>query len=234
MEERIAALNNQFAGSGPGEILSWFTNEFSGKIAFSTSLGPEDQVITYLLSSLKLAVKIFTLDTGRLFQETYDLMEITRKKYGIDLRVYFPEPTSVEEMVNTKGPNLFYESIENRRLCCHIRKKEPLNRALAGMDVWITGMRKDQSVTRTGSALIEYDPELEIIKVNPLIDWTREMVWQYIGQEKIPVSELHQKGYPSIGCQPCTRAVQPGEDERSGRWWWELPQFKECGIHTKH
>ena len=198
------------------------------------SLGAEDQVITHMIAQRKLKIKIFTLDTGRLFQETYDLMEITRKKYGIALDICFPDHSQVEEMVNDKGVNLFYESIENRRLCCHIRKKEPLKRALAGMKVWITGMRKEQSVTRTESNLIEWDPELEIIKVNPLIQWTDERVWQYIRQEKIPVSELHSKGYPSIGCLPCTRPVQPGEDIRSGRWWWELPQFKECGLHVKH
>jgi phosphoadenosine phosphosulfate reductase len=234
MEDKVAELNLQFADYGPGELLAWFTDGFTGKIAFSTSLGAEDQVITHLLANGKMPVKIFTLDTGRLFQETYDLIEITRKKYGIELEIYFPDPARVEEMVNGKGINLFYESVENRRLCCNIRKKEPLKRALAGMEVWITGMRREQSVTRVESSLIEWDSELEIIKVNPLIQWNEEKVWQFIREEKVPVSELHAKGYPSIGCLPCTRPVNPGEDIRSGRWWWELPQFKECGLHNKH
>ncbi len=234
MEEKVAALNHLFLNTAPGELLSWFTTEFNGKISFSTSLGAEDQVITHYIAKLKIPVKIFTLDTGRLYQETYDLLAITRKKYDLDIDIYFPDPARVEEMVNAKGINLFYESIENRRLCCHIRKIEPLTRALAGMKVWITGMRKEQSVTRSGASMIEWDPVLKIIKVNPLIQWTNEMVWQYIHDQKVPVNELHLKGYPSIGCLPCTRPIQPGEDVRSGRWWWELPQFKECGLHVKH
>ena len=234
MEEKVAALNHLFLNTAPGELLSWFTTEFNGKISFSTSLGAEDQVITHYIAKLKIPVKIFTLDTGRLYQETYDLLAITRKKYDLDIDIYFPDPARVEEMVNAKGINLFYESIENRRLCCHIRKIEPLTRALAGMKVWITGMRKEQSVTRSGASMIEWDPVLKIIKVNPLIQWTNEMVWQYIHDQKVPVNELHLKGYPSIGCLPCTRPIQPGEDVRSGRWWWELPQFKECGLHAKH
>ncbi len=234
MEEKIAALNHLFLNTAPGELISWFTTEFKGKVSFSTSLGAEDQVISHFIAMLKLPVKIFTLDTGRLYQETYDLLAITRKKYDLDIDIYFPDPARVEEMVNAKGVNLFYESIENRRLCCHIRKIEPLTRALAGMEVWITGMRKEQSVTRSGASLIEWDPVLKIIKVNPLIQWSNEMVWQYIHDHKIPVNELHLKGYPSIGCLPCTRPIQPGEDVRSGRWWWELPQFKECGLHAKH
>ena len=234
MEEKVEALNRQFSESPPEELLSWFTTEFNGKIVFSTSLGAEDQVITYMLATQKMPVKIFTLDTGRLFQDTYDLMEVTQKKYDINIAVYFPDPALVEEMVNARGINLFYESIENRRLCCHIRKKEPLTRALTGMEVWITGLRNEQSVTRTGAAMIEWDLALKIIKVNPLIHWNDEMVWQYIRDRKIPFNELHSKGYPSIGCLPCTRPIQPGEDIRSGRWWWELPQFKECGLHIKY
>ena len=233
MEEKTAALNRQFANSAPEEVLSWFLREFSGKVAFSTSLGAEDQVITHCLASLGLPVKIFTLDTGRLFQETCDLLDITRKKYGLAIDIFFPDALQVEEMVNAKGINLFYQSIENRRQCCHIRKKEPLARALKGMKVWITGMRRDQSVTRTATALVEWDPALKMIKLNPLVNWNDAMTWQFIHDNKIPVNELHAKGYPSIGCLPCTRQVEPGGDVRSGRWWWELPEFKECGLHTK-
>ncbi len=234
MQERVFALNQQFQNSSPEETLSWFCANFIGKIAFSTSLGAEDQVITQILAGIDPPVKIFTLDTGRLFQESYDLLDVTQKKYGRNIEVYFPDAERVEKMVRAKGINLFYDNIENRHLCCNIRKIEPLKRALAGMEVWITGMRKEQSVTRAGAAMIEWDQANEIIKVNPLIHWTGEMVWQFISSLKIPVNELHRKGYPSIGCSPCTRAIQPGEDVRSGRWWWELPEYKECGLHKKH
>ena len=234
MQDKILTLTRQFQDSPPGTILTWFAAQFPGKIAFSTSLGAEDQVIIEMLSRINLPVKIFTLDTGRLFQETYDLLDISQKKYGLPIEVYFPAAGSVEEMVRSKGINLFYQSVEDRQLCCNVRKIEPLKRALAGMEIWVTGMRKEQSVTRTNSALIEWDPVYGIIKVNPLIVWTNEMVWQYIREMKIPVNELHGKGYPSIGCLPCTRAVQPEEDVRSGRWWWEMAEFKECGLHKKH
>jgi phosphoadenosine phosphosulfate reductase len=233
MENQIASLNKQFINSDYEEVLTWFSSEYKDKIAFSSSFSPEDQVIVRLISTLKLPVEIFTLDTGRLFQETYDLMEITRKKYDIGIKIYFPDPEKVEEMVNSMGINLFYESIERRRLCCHIRKREPLKRALEGKKVWITGMRREQSVTRSNSALVEWDQELEVIKLNPLIGWTEAMVWEDVRKNNIPVNELHSKGYPSIGCLPCTRPVGPGEDIRSGRWWWELPQNKECGLHSK-
>ncbi len=234
MKEKIEALNNRFRDSGPEEMLNWFAGKYKEKIAFSTSLGAEDQVITYMLATLQIPVRVFTLDTGRLFQETYDLLDITQKKYGITIDVYFPEAAHVEEMVKSKGINLFYDSVENRRLCCHIRKIEPLKRALQGMDVWITGLRKDQSVTRSDASMIEWDATFEIIKINPLINWDSDTTWKYLREKNIPVNELHAQGYPSIGCMPCTRAVQPGEDVRAGRWWWELPQFKECGLHKKH
>jgi len=233
MKERVAELIRRHQDSSPEELLRGFIAGFRGKIAFSTSLGAEDQVITDMVAAIGLPLKIFTLDTGRLFQETYDLLDITQKKYGLGISIYFPDAARVEEMVRSKGINLFYESVENRRLCCHIRKIEPLKRALDGMEVWITGMRKEQSVTRADAGLIEWDATHNIIKVNPLINWSNEMVWKYIDEKKIPVNELHSKGYPSIGCLPCTRAVRPGEDVRSGRWWWELPEFKECGLHKK-
>jgi len=234
MQDKIAGLNLKFREVPAEEMLKWFVANFKGTTSFSTSLGSEDQVITHMLAMIPEPVKVFTLDTGRLFQETYDLLDITQKKYDLRIDVYFPDRPRVEEMVRTKGINLFYDSIENRRLCCHIRKIEPLKRALEGMDVWITGMRKGQSVTRSRASLIEWDSDYKVIKVNPLIDWTHDMVWQYIQEHKIPVNELHAKGYPSIGCLPCTRAIRPGEDVRSERWWWELPEFKECGLHNKH
>ena len=233
MVENIASLNARFQTAAPGDILAWFAGQYPGNIAFSSSLGAEDQVITHLLSKIADPVKVFTLDTGRLFQETYDLLEITRVKYGMDIRIFFPESSAVEGMVNANGINLFYRSIELRRMCCHIRKKEPLIRALAGMEIWITGMRREQSVTRSEAKMIEWDPALPILKVNPLIDWSDDMVWEFIRTNHVPVSDLHSKGYPSIGCLPCTRQVAPGEEIRSGRWWWEMPRNKECGLHTK-
>jgi phosphoadenosine phosphosulfate reductase len=233
MEERIAGLNRQMAGMSPMEVMRVMALEFPGRITFATSFGAEDQVIMHMLSQAASAIRVFTLDTGRLFQETYDLMSITRVKYGIPIEVYFPDAATVEEMVNQDGINLFYDSIENRKLCCHVRKIIPLKRALANTDAWISGLRRQQSVTRQEVEMVEWDASLEMIKINPLVDWTEQMVWDYLLNHKVPVNELHAKGFPSIGCQPCTRAVAPGEDVRAGRWWWELPGSKECGLHKK-
>jgi phosphoadenosine phosphosulfate reductase len=185
-----------------------------------------------MIASMNAEVKIFTLDTGRLFQESYDLLDITVKKYKVPIHVQFPDAGRVEEMVRTKGINLFYESVENRKLCCHIRKVESMKRALEGMEVWFSGLRRDQSVTRKNLKIVERDEQFHLIKVSPLADWTKDDVWDYIKKHNIPYNPLHAKGFPSIGCLPCTKAVQPGEDERSGRWWWELPENKECGIHS--
>jgi len=233
MQQFIESLNSRFKESGAKELLSWFLQEYRGRIAFSTSLGAEDQVITHMISTLPGKLFIFTLDTGRMFQETYDLIEVTRKKYYCNIQVCFPDAAGVEEMVKTRGVNLFYESVENRKRCCHVRKIQPLTRALQGMKVWITGLRREQSITRSDTPLVEWETEMNLIKVNPLINWSNDEVWDYISRFHVPVNELHRKGYPSIGCMPCTRPVAPGEDIRSGRWWWELPQFRECGIHRK-
>ena len=233
MQDQIDNLNQRFGTATPQDLLTFLAGEYPGRVAFSTSLGAEDQVITDIIGRLNLPVRIFTLDTGRLFQETYDLIDITSKKYGIPIEIIFPEAGAVEQMVRKDGINLFYDSVENRQRCCRIRKIEPLKRALEGMSVWITGMRKEQSVTRTLTPLAEYDPAYRLIKVNPLIYWTMDEVWAYLRKNHVPVSDLHAKGYPSIGCLPCTRPVGPGEDLRSGRWWWELPEFRECGLHKK-
>lgn len=233
MKERIEALNQKYSQATAEELLSGFLTEFKGKIALSSSLGIEDQVLTHIVCNIDKTTKIFTLDTGRLFPETYDLIHRTNHKYGIKMSVYFPDAVQVEEMVNTKGINLFFESVENRKLCCNIRKIQPLKRAFAGLEVWICGLRREQSVTRQNMQRIEWDEANGIIKLNPLIDWTEEEVREFIKAHGIPYNPLHDKGFPSIGCQPCTRAIFPGEDIRAGRWWWENPDTKECGLHKR-
>lgn len=224
-------LNELLKGRTAEEVLDYMFNSFEGKVAFSSSLGVEDQVITHMLQPIRKDADIFTLDTGRLFPETYDLLDITNKKYGINIKVYFPEAQKVQEMVNSKGVNLFYESIENRQLCCFVRKLEPLKRAFTGLDAWVCGLRKGQSPTRQNMHVVEWDAKNGLIKVNPLIDWSEEQIWQYVHEHKVPYNKLHDKGFPSIGCQPCTRAILPSEDIRAGRWWWENANTRECGLH---
>ena len=232
-KEIIEEWNSELSDSTPHEILGFFLKQFSGKVALSTSLGLEDQVLTKMVASIDSSTKIFTLDTGRLFPETYDLIDRTSKKYGISIDVYFPNTEEIEEMVNTKGINLFYDSIENRKLCCNLRKLVPLARAMNGLEGWITGLRRDQSVTRKEMQLIEWDENNNMLKINPLINWTVNDVMGYIEAKGIPYNSLHDKGFASIGCQPCTRAIEPDEDIRAGRWWWEDPESKECGLHEK-
>jgi phosphoadenosine phosphosulfate reductase len=229
----ITELNALFKDATSKEILEYFLTNYKGRIALASSMGAEDQVLTEMISSIDSKARIITLDTGRVFPETYDTIERTNARYKINIEVYFPERAQVEEMVKEKGINLFYESIENRKQCCHIRKTIPLKRALEGMDVWISGLRRSQSVTRKKLELVEWDCNNGMIKLNPLIDWTEEQVWAYIEEKNIPYNKLHDQGFPSIGCQPCTRAVQEGEDVRAGRWWWEMPEHKECGLHVK-
>jgi phosphoadenosine phosphosulfate reductase len=233
MKEQIEALNQKYSQATAEELITGFLGEFKGRIALSSSLGIEDQVLTHMVCDIDKTTKIFTLDTGRLFSETYDLIHRTNHKYGIKLSVYFPDAEHVEEMVNTKGINLFFESVENRKLCCNIRKIEPLKRAFTGLEVWICGLRREQSVTRQNMQKIEWDEANGLIKLNPLIDWTEEEVREFIKTHGIPYNPLHDKGFPSIGCQPCTRAIFPGEDIRAGRWWWENPDTKECGLHKR-
>jgi phosphoadenosine phosphosulfate reductase len=227
----IQDLNQQLSGKTAEEVLYHFIKNHKDKLAFSTSLGAEDQVITQMIAGIDPEVYIFTLDTGRLFQQTYDLLDLTQKRYNVNIKVYFPDNKSVEEMVNSKGLNLFYESIENRKLCCQIRKIQPLQRALEPVDFWISGLRREQSVTREDNALVEWDNLNKKIKINPLIDWKSDDLWSYIHRNHVPYNTLHDQGFPSIGCFPCTRAIEPGEDIRAGRWWWEHPEMKECGLH---
>jgi phosphoadenosine phosphosulfate reductase len=212
--------------------LKFLSEKFIGKIAFSTSFGQEDQVITDIIFKHHIPVEIFTLDTGRLFEETYKLWNLTEKKYGKKIRAYFPDKTDVEQMVNAKGIFSFYDSVENRQECCRIRKVDPLKRALENHEMWITGLRAQQSVTRTDLNLFEISDVYKVIKFNPLINWSLEDVLAYIKEHQVPYNELHDKGFISIGCAPCTRAVQPGEDIRAGRWWWESRDKKECGLHV--
>jgi phosphoadenosine phosphosulfate reductase len=233
MKQKIDTLNEKLAGASALEMISYFLKEYKGKIALSSSLGLEDQLLTQMVCSVDKNTRIFTLDTGRLFPETYDLIERTNKKYGILMQVFFPEAGQVEEMVKSKGVNLFYNSIEDRKSCCFVRKIVPLRRAFSGLEVWICGLRRDQSVTRAEMKPIEWDEVNGLIKLNPLIDWSEEQVRDYIRMHKIPYNPLHDKDYPSIGCQPCTRAILPGEDLRAGRWWWESPDTRECGLHKK-
>ncbi len=226
----IEKLNNKFKNSLPGEILSFFADKHKGRIAFASSLGAEDQVLTQLIASTGCKVKIFTLDTGRLFQESYDLIQRTNLKYNISIGICFPDYNEVEEMVNENGINLFYDSVENRKKCCFVRKAQPLKRILKGVDVWICGLRNEQSETRKNNNTVEWDESNGLLRVNPLIAWTEKQLWDYIKKNSIPYNPLHDRGYPSIGCQPCTRSVESGDDIRAGRWWWENMSNKECGI----
>ena len=228
----INALLEQTKDFSIEETLSFIANEYKDKVVFSTSFGQEDQVITALIAKNSLPITIFTLDTGRLFQETYDVFHKTVKKYKVAIQTYFPEASQVENLLNTKGPNSFYESVENRKECCFIRKVVPLTKALKGNSVWITGLRAEQSENRNDLNLFEYDEKFEIIKFNPLLKWTLEEVQKYIDDNNVPQNSLHKKGFVSIGCAPCTRAIAPGEDIRAGRWSWES-SHKECGLHQK-
>ncbi|MFA6924008.1 MAG: phosphoadenylyl-sulfate reductase [Bacteroidales bacterium] len=230
-EIEINKINENFKNSTPTGVLEHFISRYKNKICFASSMGAEDQVLTHMINSIDKTVKIFTLDTGRIFPETYDLIDKTNKKYGIKIEIYFPDSQKVEEMVISKGINLFYESLDNRKLCCKTRKTESLKRAFAGNEVWICGLRSEQSVTRINTKMIEWDEQNKMIKLNPLINWTEKQMWDYIKQNDIPYNILHDNGFPSIGCQPCTRAIKQGEDIRAGRWWWEEPEHKECGLH---
>lgn len=215
------------------QVLAWTMENVHPRVAMAWS-GAEDIVVVDLMFKLRKDARVFTLDTGRLNEETYEVMERARERYGMKLEVMFPKSDAVETMVRGKGLNLFYDSVDNRKACCGVRKVEPLGRMLKTLDGWITGLRRDQAVTRGTVRKVEVDAgNGGILKINPIADWSHEQVWAYIKQNNVPYNKLHDKGYPSIGCAPCTRAVQPGEDIRAGRWWWENPETKECGLHVK-
>jgi phosphoadenosine phosphosulfate reductase len=224
-------LIQEIESSSLPEAVSLVADLFPGKVVFSSSLGQEDQVLTDIIFKNNLPVKIFTIDTGRLFNETYELLDKTTARYKNQVQVYFPEAADVETFVATKGINSFYESVENRKDCCFIRKVKPLNRALAGASVWITGLRAEQSENRKDMPIIEWDQDRQLYKFNPLIRWTYDEVLDYIKEFNVPYNTLHDKGFISIGCAPCTRAIEPGENARAGRWWWEA-SHKECGLHV--
>jgi phosphoadenosine phosphosulfate reductase len=223
-------LIKEIEGSSLPVALKIVAEKFPGTTVFSSSLGQEDQVITDVIFKNDLPVKVFTLDTGRLFGEAYELLDRTTARYKKPVQVYFPEASDIEEFVATKGINSFYESVENRKSCCFIRKVKPLNRALEGAKVWITGLRAEQSDNRKDMRMIEWAEDKQLYKFNPLINWSYEEMIEYIKKFNVPYNPLHDKGYVSIGCAPCTRAIEQGEDARAGRWWWETSQ-KECGLH---
>lgn len=234
MRPDIDKLNRQFEGATPQELLAHFLKEYEGRIALSSSLSIEDQVLTHMIVSINPQTRIFTLDTGRLFPQTYKLIAQTNDAYHIKIEVFFPDYHEVQKMVREEGINLFYNSIESRHRCCAIRKLEPLGRAFRGLDAWICGLRHEQSVTRKDMHMIEWDEMHNMLKLNPLIDWTEEDVCAFIRANGVPYNRLFDKGYPSVGCEPCTRAVPAGADPRSGRWWWEAPDKRECGLHQKY
>jgi thioredoxin-dependent adenylylsulfate APS reductase len=217
------------------DLLKWGLENFAPRIALSASFGaPEGMVILDLMHRISPGkTRVFTLDTGRLPQQTYDLIDRVRERYDLQVEVFFPDPARVQAMVREHGLNLFYESLAKREMCCAVRKVEPLGRALADLDAWVSGLRAGQGATRAQVRAVELD---EVhggrIKLNPLARWTRDEVWDYVRAHSVPVHALHARGYPSVGCAPCTRAIREGEDERAGRWWWESADSKECGIHV--
>ncbi|MBI1952702.1 MAG: phosphoadenylyl-sulfate reductase [Candidatus Omnitrophica bacterium] len=230
----VAEAAKELETKDAAAVLRWAAENFHPKLGFASSFGAEDVVVIDLLVKVNPKITIFTLDTGRLHEETYEVMDRIREKYGVSIKSYFPDKAAVEKLEREKGFYSFRESIANRKECCGIRKVEPLTRALAELDAWITGLRREQAVTRGGLPKVEVDTAHQnMVKVNPIADWTTQQVWDTIKKNQIPYNKLHDQNFPSIGCAPCTRAVKPGEDIRAGRWWWELPEQKECGLHVK-
>ncbi|MBI2937945.1 MAG: phosphoadenylyl-sulfate reductase [Thaumarchaeota archaeon] len=229
----VEGLNRRLEEKSPQQVLEWALSEFHPKISLASSFGAEDMVLTDMLRKINPDARIFALETGRLHQETYDLMDKAQEKYG-DFEIFYPDTVRLEEMTRSHGLNLFYKSMALRKLCCEVRKVEPLKRALSDLDAWITGLRRDQASTRVAVQKVEVDAlHNGIIKINPLADQTSEDIWKYIRNNNVLYNALHDNGYPSIGCEPCTRAVKPGEDPRAGRWWWEPREASECGLHKK-
>ena len=232
-QKEIDELNSTI--NSAQDALKWASENLHPKIAKASSFGAEDAAITDMMIKVNPEFRFFTLDTGRLPQATYDIMDDVRKKYGIKFEVLFPDTIEVQQMVRDKGMNLFYDSVENRKLCCEIRKVHPTNKMLKTLDGWITGLRRDQTSNRNEAKMFEIDTQHDgILKINPIINWTWDQVWNYIKENNVPYNKLLDKGYPSIGCEPCTRAIKDGEDLRAGRWWWENEGHKECGLHIDY
>jgi len=230
--KKLLKLRAEISQKSIPETLQIIADAFPGKGVFTSSFGVEDQVITHFIFTYNLPIRVVTIDTGRMFEETYKVFNRTRERYNREIEVMFPKFEAVQKLLSTKGPYSFYDSIENRKECCNIRKVEPLIRALDNMECWITGIRRDQNQNRTGMEMFEWDEGYGLYKINPLLDWTLSDVEQFLKKENIPYNHLHDKGFVSIGCAPCTRAIKPGEDFRAGRWWWENSSGKECGLHT--
>ncbi|MGF9564390.1 phosphoadenylyl-sulfate reductase [Neorhizobium sp. JUb45] len=226
----IASLDSQFADLDLAGRLSLAAT--LGRAVFTTSLGIEDQVITAAIGTHRLPINVSTLETGRLFKETVDLIAETEERYDIAIERFYPEQDDIDAYAEKFGLNGFYDSVEARHACCHVRKLIPLAKALSGAEVWITGLRRGQSGNRATTPFVEFDAERGLLKVNPLADWDIETIKAHVSAEAIPVNPLHARGYPSIGCEPCTRAIKPGEPERAGRWWWENDEKRECGLHV--
>jgi len=232
-QEQVDDLNSKIKTTT--EALQWVSDNLHPRVAKASSFGAEDAVIIDIMLKINPKFRFFTLDTGRLPQATYDIMDIVRKKYNITIEVLFPDTIEVENMVKEKGVNLFYESVGNRKLCCEIRKVHPINKMLSTLDGWITGIRRDQTEVRKDVRIFQIDYNHRgILKINPIIDWTWDQIQDYIKKNNLPYNSLLDRGYPSIGCEPCTRAIKPGEDLRAGRWWWEQGEHKECGLHIDH
>lgn len=232
IKENIAFLESAATSLPAAEAIEAISGRFPGRAVFSTSFSFEDQAITHMIAAGNLGIRIFTLDTGRLFPETYSVWRATNERYGMRVQAYYPEAAGLESYVSQNGPNAFYESIELRKACCHIRKVVPLKRALEGASVWITGLRAEHSKGRQEMTPVEWDESNRILKFHPLLHWSTAEVKQYISDHNIPYNPLHDRGFVSIGCAPCTRAIRPGEDFRAGRWWWEDNSGKECGLHV--
>jgi len=233
LKNHIPELLHLTAGLSTVEVLQLMANRFPGQVTFSSSFSYEDQVITHDILSYDTNISIFTLETGRLFPETFSVWNSTNERYNTHITAYYPNTTDIQDYVNSKGPNAFYESVENRKSCCYIRKVEPLSRALQGNAIWVTGLRADHSAARKDLDMIEWDEINKVIKFHPLLHHTFNQVKEYIKKYNIPYNILHDRGFVSIGCAPCTRAIKPGEDFRAGRWWWEDESKKECGLHER-
>jgi phosphoadenosine phosphosulfate reductase len=231
-ESEIGEAASRLAGASAEDVLRWACQRFERGLAIASSFSIEDCVVIDVAHKVDAGVRVFALDTGRLPEQTYQTADRVRDKYGIEIEWQFPERARVEGLIRAKGLYSFMDSLDNRHECCGIRKVEPLGRVLGALDAWVTGLRRDQAVTRTDTPALELDAgHGGIAKINPIISWTDAEVWAYAEQNRVPINPLHRKGYPSIGCAPCTRAIQPGEHPRAGRWWWENPESKECGLH---